>query len=355
LGPLFSSHNHSPGIAECPNGDLLATWFSTVLEGVTELCNAAARLRFGEGEWEEASPFWDGPDINDHAPKLWWDGDKTLYHLARGNSENIVRTSTDNGATWSKAIPIYPQGELGAEMIRTREGVLMITQDVGVSILQSRDNGKSWTSVGSRGPKEDIRPGGKGGRHAGIHAPVVELADGRLMTIGRPRTPAQAEPFGGRALLSFSSDHGESWTYEASEFPAVTSVQRSVLIRLREGPILYCSYTDQWSEFYKGNRKGLTFRSTEGEFTGYGLFAAVSYDEGKTWPDRRLLTPGGPAREVNTINRGVFTLSDTMAEPQGYLAVTQSRDGRIQLLTSKNHYAFNLAWVKALPPAPNQK
>jgi hypothetical protein len=126
------------------------------------------------------------------------------------------------------------------------------------------------------------------------------------------------------------------------------------MIRLREGPILLCSFTDQVLDFYKGNRKGMTFKSKDGEFTGYGLFAAVSYDEGKTWPDRRLITPGGPAREVSTINRGMFTMSDTMAEPQGYLAVTQSRDGRAQLITSKNHYVFNLAWLKQLPSAPKQ-
>jgi hypothetical protein len=354
-GPLFSAHNHSPAITECPNGDLLAVWFSTVLEGATELCNAASRLRFGQSEWEEASPFWDGQDINDHAPKLWWDGDQTIYHLANGHSENIVRTSTDNGATWSKAQAIYPQGETGCEMIRTREGALIITQDARVSLHKSNDNGKSWTSVGARHPNDDVRPGGKGGRHAGIHAPVVELSDGRLMTIGRPHPPEkQLAAFNGKALLSFSSDGGKTWSYEASEFPAVTSVQRQVMIRLREGPILLCSFTDQWSEFYKGNRQGMTFKSKDGEFTGYGLFAAVSYDEGKTWPDRRLITPGGPAREVNTINRAVFTMSDTMAEPQGYLAVTQSRDGRIQLITSKNHYAFNLAWVKQLPPAPKK-
>jgi hypothetical protein len=41
-----------------------------------------------------------------------------------------------------------------------------------------------------------------------------------------------------------------------------------------------------------------------------------------------------------------------MAEPQGYLAITQTRDHRIQLLTSKNHYAFNLAWIKAPPSGP---
>ena len=350
-GPVFSAHNHSPAITECPNGDLLAVWFSAVLEGATELCNAASRLRFGQSEWEEASPFWDGQDINDHAPKLWWDGNQTIYHLANGHSENIVRTSTNNGATWSKAQPIYPHGEMGAEMIRTREGALIITQDVGVSLHKSNDNGRSWTSVGARHPDDDIRPDGKGNRHAGIHAPVVELADGRLMTIGRPH-PAQVAVFGGKALLSFSSDQGATWTYAASEFPAVTSVQRPVMVRLKEGPILLCSYTDQFQNWK--SRKGLAFKSTVGDYTGYGLFAAVSYDEGKTWPDRRLITTGGAIREVSTINRGTFTLSDTMAEPQGYLAITQTRDHRIQLLTSKNHYVFNLAWLKQMPSAPKQ-
>ena len=81
------------------------------------------------------------------------------------------------------------------------------------------------------------------------------------MAIGRPHPPNQADVFGGKAPLSFSSDQGESWTYAASEFPAVTSVQRPVMTRLKEGPILLCSYTDQWSEFYKGNRKGLVLKS----------------------------------------------------------------------------------------------
>ena len=60
---------------------------------------------------------------------------------------------------------------------------------------------------------------------------------------------------------------------------------------------------------------------------------------------RRLITPGGADRTVDGIDRGQFTLSDTMAEPQGYLAATQTRDGRVQLITSKNHYVCNLAWM----------
>ncbi len=52
------------------------------------------------------------------------------------------------------------------------------------------------------------------------------------------------------------------------------------------------------------------------------------------------------------IDRGICVLSDTMAEPCGYLSATQTRDGNIQLITSKNHYVFNLAWLKQLPAVP---
>jgi hypothetical protein len=69
-----------------------------------------------------------------------------------------------------------------------------------------------------------------------------------------------------------------------------------------------------------------------------GLFAAVSYDEGKTWPERRLVTPGNTAK----------------ADTNGYLAIIQTRDGCIQLITSSRHYAFNLAWLKQLPEMPKQ-
>jgi sulfatase modifying factor 1 len=139
--------------------------------------------------------------------------------------------------------------------------------------------------------------------------------------------------------ISYTSDLGETWTYEASEFPVVSNTQRPVLLRLKEGPIVLCSFTDQARDLKNGGRvKGMTFKSTGGDYTGVGLFAAVSYDEGKTWPDRRLITPGSSAK----------------ADTNGYLAITQTRDGRIQLITSSKHYTFNLAWVKAMPPAPKK-
>ena len=355
FGPLFSSHNHSPSVAECPNGDLLAVWYSCVDEGGSELCNVASRLRFGNREWEPASPFWDGADVNDHAPKVWWDGGKTLFHFARGREENIVRTSVDSGATWSKARLIEPVGEFGNQPLRLSDGTLVLGNDSRqVSLVFSRDGGQTWAFNDVQKRESDFRPGGKGLRYPGIHAPMIQLADGRIMAMSRNDKPEDQEKFGFKTPVSFSSDLGKTWTYEASEFPAISSVQRAAMIRLSEGPILFCSFTDQWRDWK--NRKGLSFKAADGKgFTGYGLFAALSFDDGKTWPVRRLVTPGGKPREVGGIDRVEFTLSDTMAEPCGYLAATQTRDGNVQLITSKNHYVFNLAWLKALPSAPDKE
>ena len=350
FGPLFSWHNHSPTIAECPNGDLLAVWYSCVDEAGTELSNLASRLHRSATEWEPASLFWDGPDINDHAPKLWWDGDQTLFHFARGQSENIVRTSTDNGVTWTKAQAIQPVSEIGNGIIRTREGVIMMTQDTpNTSLTISRDGGKTWTFTPII-DKKFARRDGSPARHAGIHAPIVQLADGRLMTIGRLNTEAEQAKFNFRTSASYSSDGGVTWTHEPTPFPAISSVQRAVLMRLREGPLLLCSFTDISAKAKKP--KGMDFPCEGGTLNGVGLFAALSLDEGKKWSHRRLITPGGPPRTVNGIDRGQFTLSATSAEPQGYLAATQTRDGRVQLISSKNHYVFNLAWLMSLPPAP---
>jgi formylglycine-generating enzyme required for sulfatase activity len=340
VGPVFISQNHSPSITECPNGDLLAVWFSTLGETDLTTANAASRLRFGTNEWESASAFWDAQDVNDHAPKIWWDGNHTIFHIVEGRQHGdiLIRRSTDNGATWSKAEVMRGHGESAGNPIRTKEGVIAIPFDFsGLSI--SRDNGRTWTETGrDRRGMDDIRPRGKGPFIAGIHSPIVELADGRLMAYARlsAEEPAQKR-FDLRMPVSYSSDLGETWQWEVSEFPIVSNTQRPAMLRLKEGAILLCSFTDE-ARKPKNERVGLNFKCTGGDYTGIGLYAAVSYDEGKTWPERRLIAAEGK----------------TNADINGYLAITQTRDGRIQLITSKDHYVFNLAWMKALPPEPKK-
>lgn len=302
VGPVFISQNHSPSITECPNGDLLAVWFSTLGETDLTTANAASRLRFGAKEWEPASSFWDAQDVNDHAPKIWWDGDKTLYHIVEGRQHGdiILRRSTDNGVTWSKAEVMRAHGESASHPIRTKKGVIAIPFDfAGLSI--SRDNGKTWSETGrQRRGSDDIQPGLKGPFIAGIHSPIVELADGRLMAFGRlsPEEPAQKR-FDLKMPVSYSSDLGETWQWAISEFPVVSNTQRPAMLRLKEGPVVLCSFTDQ-ARTPKDQRQGLTFKSTGGTYTGIGLYAARATTKAKPGPTAASSPPKAKPAPTST-------------------------------------------------------
>jgi hypothetical protein len=49
-----------------------------------------------------------------------------------------------------------------------------------------------------------------------------------------------------------------------------------------------------------------------------------------------------------------FTLSAVSAEPGGYMAATVAPDGVIHLISSWNHYAFNLEWLRTPMAYPEQ-
>ncbi len=332
-GPMFSHHNHDPGIVECPNGDLLAVWYTTVSERGRELALVASRLRYGAKEWEPASPFWDAPDRNDHAPAIWYDGSGTIYQFVGlsaaatwGNLAIILRTSTDSGATWSKARIIASEHTIRHQPVEsvfsTDAGAIALPCDAssrgsgGTALHISHDSGNTWADAG--------------GTIAGIHAGVMQLKDGRLMAFGR------GDDIDNHMPKSLSSDLGASWSYSASEFQPVGGGRRLVLTRLKEGPILLCSFASEPMDIIDG--AGHVSPCS-------GLFAAVSFDEGETWPVKRLVTPGGEPRELAAMDGRPFTLSDTSAEPRGYMSICQGLDGVIHLISSMQHYAFNLAWL----------
>ena len=303
----FFLHNHQPSIAWVDNGDLLAIWFSTMDERGVELTVLASRLRAGNAEWDASSEFFKAQNRNMSGSSLFNDGRGVLYHfngigaagIRRDQSKNqalILRVSTDNGRSWSVPLAIDPEYRNDHQVISgtlvTRHGVMIQPCDVAQmkgsnqsTIYISRDRGITWFNPG-RG-----RVGSGSANHpmsgsliAGIHAGVVELNDGRLMALSRRHEIEERMP------VSISRDTGETWTYAPSPFPPIGGGQRCVFMRLREGPLLLVSFTDK----RKADEKtGLSFQDNDGkEFTGYGLFAALSFDEGDSWPIKKLITPG---------------------------------------------------------------
>jgi formylglycine-generating enzyme len=284
---------------------------------------------------------------------MWFDGKNTLFHFAalstagdyHHNLALALRTSTDSGTTWSAATLIgveHGERHMPAQSVfRAIDGTIVLITDAnpGSTVILSHDNGKTWADGG--------------GRIAGIHAGVVQLKDGRLIAFGR------GDNIDGFMPKSISTDMGKTWTYSASPFQPIGSSQRAVLIQLREGPLLFISFGGEkiWDSSrqititHPGGKDMMITDASGTERPVSGIYAALSFDEGETWPARRLVTDDGPDRELETVDRRTFIMGKSSAETFGYLAICQGENGVIHLITSKNHYSFNLAWLRTPAPA----
>lgn len=365
-GPLFSKHNHDPAITWCVNGDMFAVWYTTMTEPGRELAIAASRLRQGSNEWDDADLFWDVPDRNDHASGLWTDNSGKMFHF-NGHGVGtgwrdlalVMRTSSDNGVTWDKPVLINPvhgqRNQTVASVFGAKDGAIVVPCDAspkgygGTALHISRDGGLTWIDPGNGKPVPVFAEGKTGAWIAGIHAGVDECDDGAWVALGR------GNDIDGRMPMSVSRDQGQTWTYSASPFPPVSGGQRLVLRKLREGPLMLISFSSGKPGKDAAGKEipAMTFTNSAGvAFTGQGMYAALSYDSGRTWPVRKLLTDG-IKRELN--GQGwtkQFVMDATHAEPKGYLSAIQTPDGMIHLISSGVHYRFNLAWLKEPNKAP---
>lgn len=359
----FFPHNHCPSITWCDNGDLLACWFSTISERGREMTILASRLRHGADQWDRASEFFKAPDRNMTGSSLYNDGRGRILHFngleAGGGWANLTlvfRESFDHGITWSRPRFINAEHQRRNQVIdgasMTADGMLIQPCDAvwrgrgGTAIHLSVDGGEAWFDPGAGTSLPVYAEGNRGGTIAGIHAGVVELKNGRLLAFGRGDSirgqEGDGHNIGDRMPMSISEDGGWTWAYSASPFPPISSGQRLVLMRLREGPLFFASFTGPVDR-----NEGMLFADEHGEtFRGYGLFGALSLDEGSSWQARKLLTP----QEGTYNTQGhtpAFEADATHAEPRGYLAATQTPDGTIHLISSGLHYRLNLAWLQA--------
>jgi len=301
------------------------------------------------------------PDRNTTGTSLVYDQKGTLYHIngveAAGDWQNlamVMRTSTNNGASWSKPALIEPEHAKRHQVIAgsqvTREGWLVQLCDAdpssrgGTAMYISKDKGTHWTTPYTLPNTPKFKDSAIGGLIAGIHGSAVQLKDGRWLALGRNDNIKVDSVTGERMTMSISGDGGANWQYSPSIFPPISSGQRLVLRRLNEGPLLMISFTHCPG---KSTVEGMDFTKPNGEvYKGYGMYAALSYDEGKTWPVIKLLTDGHMRQLNGGAWTGMFRMDSTHSEPKGYLAATQTPDNVIHLISSNLYYRFTLAWLQ---------
>ena len=142
--------------------------------------------------------------------------------------------------------------------------------------------------------------------------------------------------------MSISRDMGKSWRYAPSPFPPIHSGQRLVLKRLKSGVLFFAAFANE----------PMPIRDASGrERPITGLYCAASFDEGGTWPVRKLMSDNEPERLVETMDGYYRPMSPSASECAGYLASCQGADGRIHLISSRLHYVLNTAWLRAPSPA----
>ena len=312
-GPIFSNHNHFSACCVCPNGDVLAVWYTCVGERDRQLAQAASRLRAGSDKWEEPTLFFGVPDVNCHAPVLLRDGNR-IYHFCTQSlhgwdyASNIMRYSDDSGATWSQPQIILPRDDKNAlsqpcSAFVAKDGALVLACDGDLhkdeKLMVSKDKGKTWAVA-----KGDMIQAA-GGKYV-IHPAIVERDDGAILNFLRDPDPMP---------LMVSKDRGDSWEVLSSPFGGIKSGNKSAALKLKSGAILFLT---------QDSKKQL----------GGGSLVALSLDGGKTWPH---------ARKVE-------------ATVQGYMSACQGDDGTIYLIGSRMQYAAcNEAWVKEGKPMPERK
>jgi len=274
LPPGVLGFNHNPALTVCPNGDVLAAFFSAPVphyEDLTSVCILATRLRFGSDQWEPPWVVFDFADIKDIAPALWTEGE-TLYLFAGGSGLDHMpfrwRVSTDNGASWGPVHLPLIHGPCGgyfpqpiARGFRGPDGTWYLPCDGlgGESLLwASRDNGLTWFDTG--------------GRTGGRHSVCAVLKDGSFLALG-----GKASHIDGYMPQSISRDGGRTWTVSKTPFPWVgPNQQRPALVRLASGRLFFAA---DWQNAANESLPGVTNR---------GAYVALSDDEGKTWRIKSL-------------------------------------------------------------------
>lgn len=243
------------------------------------------------------------------------------YMVENTNNDDFrfyYQKSTDNGVTWQPYVdftddvaPTEWQSDFkfitSGRGIQLEDGSLLhnyVKLGLGSVLIKSTDGGNTWFRQGTiAGPADENKQ--------------VELNDGTIMTNARDQSK------GGGRYVHTSSDDGDTWVTEYDESlidPACNA-----------GIIKYTSTNDGY------NKNRMLYVGAADPSSRKNLAVRISYDEGQTWSDGKVIESGASAYSEITIladgSIGVVYEDDTSSRVIQFVRFTleQLTDGQDSL------------------------
>ncbi len=227
------------------------------------------------------------------------ENEKDVYYL------HYVK-SKDNGKTWSNPTDITsqiskPEWKKDMKFITSGRGIYtstgkllhtMVNLNSGLRVFGSDDHGKSWYFIDNH-------------IHPADESKIVELSDGRWMINSRVNGA-------GKRYVHISSDEGRNWESLPENQLIDPSCNASIIsyTSTRDGydknRLLFCNATDA------KERRNLTIR--------------VSYDDGKSWSEGKVITSKSAA----------------------YSSMTKLKNGDIAIFYETDGYKSNVVEIVTL-------
>jgi predicted neuraminidase len=358
--PLHDKHNHAPGIVECPNGDLLVSWYRGSGERRSDdVAVFGSWKRKGSAAWSESFVMADRPgfpDCNtcmmvDARGRIWlfwptilantWESCLTNFKVASDYTEPGSPRWEREGLVLIKPDDFRDEAvKLLDERLARQTDPLSLPQRAELAVARTRLGDKLYQRLG-------WQPRCK---------PTV-LPSGRIML------PLYSDTFS-ISIMALSDDGGETW-YASKPLIGFGNIQPAVL-RRNDGTLV---------AYMRENGPLDRVRVSE------------SKDDGLTWGPvgvNELANPGSGLDGVrladgrwllvyNDTTSGRHSLAVSLSDDEGrtwkwtrhlekhkegsyhYPAVIQGHDGTIRVVYSyfvaggktMKHAAFNAAWVEA--------
>ena len=289
--------------------------------------------------------------------------------------EGLLRYSDDCGETWSTTKIIWPKHGVEHQLVVTiirsyftkqllvpvdhwgkppyvELGDQTLVQHNDFFNLSSLFDEKKWYRSPSKSWNSTVGYNNTGGHHSSI----VELRNQSVLTVGRGHPqPCVLHPVDGCMPISISNDGAFNWIGpRASPFPAIHGGQREVMIRAGStfhAPIMLCSFANAGMDVSCDSGIPLNAITSSPTMKITGLFCSLSMNEGESWNYTRSITTDLTLKghQVKGFDDVEFKMSYNSAEPNGYMDATTDSSGNIHLITSKNHYQFNLQYLMEKP------